>query len=438
MANEAHLEILKQGVEVWNQWREEAHHVTPDLSHAYLIGANLRNAYLYNVDLRSAFLGDVDLGNTDLSSANLGNANLSDANLSNANLHRAILRSTFLGDADLSHTDLSHADLSHADLSHTNLSHADLSHADLSNTQAVATNFSNATLTEACVEDWIINSSTTLEAVICDSVYLKRDTLGNFEERRPRTGIFQPGDFATLFRKTLGTVDLIFAEGVDWKALLLSFQDLRDQYNDDNIAIQAMEKKSGGAFVVRFAVPKTIDKETLENHAKYLYTKQLNALDAQYEKQVYLQGTPLEEIQRVIDAERSEKATLISVLATMANNQQGPKYTIRGSQLTGAAIGNPQRQQMNESNHNNAALKKKQLTTAISAIQRLLKQLEKTNPSATETEQIAFVSAAIPSNIKQQAANAFEANSPGIFEELLDDPYVDVAIASVKGWTKKG
>jgi hypothetical protein len=42
MANQEHLEILKRGVEVWNEWREQRHPaLRPDLSEADLIGANL-------------------------------------------------------------------------------------------------------------------------------------------------------------------------------------------------------------------------------------------------------------------------------------------------------------------------------------------------------------------------------------------------------------
>lgn len=56
MANEEHLAILKQGVEVWNEWREENPDVRPDLSQAYLrwadlSGADLGWAYLRRADL---------------------------------------------------------------------------------------------------------------------------------------------------------------------------------------------------------------------------------------------------------------------------------------------------------------------------------------------------------------------------------------------------
>ena len=44
MANPEHLEILKQGVEAWNQWREQNPQTKPDLSGAILREANLGGA----------------------------------------------------------------------------------------------------------------------------------------------------------------------------------------------------------------------------------------------------------------------------------------------------------------------------------------------------------------------------------------------------------
>lgn len=50
MANQEHLDILRQGVEVWNKRREE-HLEIHDLSGADLHGMNLRNADLYYANL---------------------------------------------------------------------------------------------------------------------------------------------------------------------------------------------------------------------------------------------------------------------------------------------------------------------------------------------------------------------------------------------------
>jgi hypothetical protein len=44
MADQSHLNILQQGVEAWNSWREQKRNVRPDLSEANLSRANLREA----------------------------------------------------------------------------------------------------------------------------------------------------------------------------------------------------------------------------------------------------------------------------------------------------------------------------------------------------------------------------------------------------------
>ena len=89
MANQEYVEILKQGVEVWNKWREENRDVRPDLIGAYLSGANLIEANLSGVDLSGAdlsraFLLGANLGGTFLLGTNLSGANLRGADLSGA------------------------------------------------------------------------------------------------------------------------------------------------------------------------------------------------------------------------------------------------------------------------------------------------------------------------------------------------------------------
>jgi hypothetical protein len=149
MANEEHLEILRQGVEVWNRWRKENPDIRPDLPKAILGGADLRRAHLFGADLRWAYLFGADLFGADLSEANLGKANLSEANLSEANLSEANLPGVDLSGADLSLADLRRANLSLADLRRANLGGADLRGADLSNAIAAGTVFADIDLSIA-------------------------------------------------------------------------------------------------------------------------------------------------------------------------------------------------------------------------------------------------------------------------------------------------
>jgi uncharacterized protein YjbI with pentapeptide repeats len=81
MANLEHLEILKQGVDVWKKWREENPDVEPDLIKADLSGLDLRSAFLWGANLTKANLSRSDLSRTNFIKANLNEANLSEAQL---------------------------------------------------------------------------------------------------------------------------------------------------------------------------------------------------------------------------------------------------------------------------------------------------------------------------------------------------------------------
>lgn len=109
MTNEEHLKILKQGVEVWNKWREENPAVRPNLLNADLVGARLSGAHLHKADLRGANLRGALLQRTGLGGADLYTANLHGADLSGANLREAILRSANLKEAQIDEADLSEA-----------------------------------------------------------------------------------------------------------------------------------------------------------------------------------------------------------------------------------------------------------------------------------------------------------------------------------------
>jgi hypothetical protein len=126
MANEEHLKILKQGIEVWNQWRRDNPNTRPDLSRADLHGADF-----IGVDLSGARLFRTDLSAARLATANLTVADLSWSYLSGANFHAANLSAADLRAADLYGADLSAADLSGVNLSWSYLRGADFSEAKM-------------------------------------------------------------------------------------------------------------------------------------------------------------------------------------------------------------------------------------------------------------------------------------------------------------------
>src|ERR671933_2635773 len=81
--------------------------------------------------------------------------------------------------------------------------------------------------------------------------------------------------------------------------------------------------------------------------------------------------------------------------------------------------------------HKALSWQKQTLAEAAAEIQELLKQLEETNPTATEAEQKAFVTAAIPSTRRERFLSALQAGWKEAIKEFLDNSYLNVGIATL-------
>jgi uncharacterized protein YjbI with pentapeptide repeats len=207
MANPEHLELLRQGVVVWNAWRAKDPSNVPDL--------------------RQADLGQADLGQADLSQADLSRANLGVANLSRANLSYAILRETILLEADLGQANLRGAslgganlrgaDLSGAILGMANLGGADLRRADLSRAKLGRANLTQANL------GWADFSGADLEGADLAKAHLFAANLRGANLSR-----------ASFFNANLGRADL---RGADLRRADLKGADLSEaNFSHANLA----------------------------------------------------------------------------------------------------------------------------------------------------------------------------------------------------------
>jgi hypothetical protein len=77
---------------------------------------------------------------------------------------------------------------------------------------------------------------------------------------------------------------------------------------------------------------------------------------------------------------------------------------------------------------------KQTLAEAATEIQELLEQLEETHPTATEAEQTAFITAAIPRKRRERFLSALQAGWKDALTEFLDNPYLKVGIATLEEW----
>ena len=188
MANQQHLDILRQGVDAWNRWREEHPEIQPDLSdvnltqlsnanlsHANLSHANLCRTMLAFTDLSGANLSGADVLETILLRANFNGTNLDRTCFSFSNLREAsfinaiLINRIIINGANLSKADLSKCNLSGANFSECNLSEAHLVETKLIGTNLVETNLSKADLTGAKLNDSNLSWSNLSEANLSEA-----------------------------------------------------------------------------------------------------------------------------------------------------------------------------------------------------------------------------------------------------------------------------
>ena len=169
MANPKHVEILKQGVETWNQWRSENPTSHPDLSGIKLHKTNLSGGKFSHVNLKgsdltgsrfseSELIGS-DLSNTILTKvwfeaatltyANLNHSSLFEAEFYRANLAHTKFHKSCLEKASLNGADLCQSEILNSDLHRTQFIKANLSGAKLENAYLRRTNFFGANLSDA-------------------------------------------------------------------------------------------------------------------------------------------------------------------------------------------------------------------------------------------------------------------------------------------------
>jgi uncharacterized protein YjbI with pentapeptide repeats len=76
MSNPEHLQLLREGVDMWNAWRSKQSSISLDLSGVDLSGVDLTRADLKRVDLAGANIWKTSLREADLRQANLRGVDL--------------------------------------------------------------------------------------------------------------------------------------------------------------------------------------------------------------------------------------------------------------------------------------------------------------------------------------------------------------------------
>lgn len=207
MANQAHLDTIRQGVALWNQWRKDNSGVEPELAGADLFkldlsGADLSETDLRKANLRESNLQEANLIKTDLRKADLRRASFNLANLCEANLSEAVLREADLSEAVLKKSYLIRADLVGADLFEADLEKADFRWAFL-----IGTNLERAILARADFRWAYLIDAKLREADLSEANLIET----NFSRADVRRANFRD---AAVARSHFGDLDLSMAKGL--------------------------------------------------------------------------------------------------------------------------------------------------------------------------------------------------------------------------------
>ncbi len=237
-----------------------------------LSGVNFRGAKLANTDLRARKLYRTCFQDvTGLDRARVDNKYL---DLENRKVQKLLTRKPgeCSEDKDFSGINLQGAYLQNADMQkfqliESNLTGADLRGADLRDSilvraQARGVDFTGANLTGICIEEWSVNSQTIFSGVECNYIYRKYEN-GEPTDPYPADRYFEPGEFEALHQEVDNVVELVFKDGVNWRAFGFTLEKIEIEDDGLGLKVKGVEKR-GELFVVKVAHKEGVPRQDVE------------------------------------------------------------------------------------------------------------------------------------------------------------------------------
>ncbi|MCC5632522.1 pentapeptide repeat-containing protein [Nostoc sphaeroides CHAB 2801] len=386
----------------------------------------------------------------------------------NKNFDRQNLRGVNLKGANLTNASFIGADLSEA-----NLQDADLTKAKLVQTQLDGTNFTGATLTGAYIEDWNITTDTKFDGVRCEYVYMCLPTPDNPDpHRKPdnRQEVFASGEFGDFIKPIFDTLDLYHSQGVDPRAIAISFKQLAENHPEADLRIVGMEVRGEDKFLLRAKTAAMADKSELSaeyfdtyNQIKGLPEREIKLLLAEKDNQIRrLENMVMTALERPSFYSNVEQVGFMtnnpggfSVGGSVdgdinnvqgENNQQrvsnkSSSFNLQNAQFAGGLVNadTVNAHQIGGNITNYSTEQRQNLAEAAAEIQQLLNQLGQSYPTNTPLEkQIAVTEALkqIDSNptLKARVIGALKAGGTEALKELVDHPLVNILLATLEGW----
>ncbi|MBW4559837.1 MAG: pentapeptide repeat-containing protein [Mojavia pulchra JT2-VF2] len=295
---------------------------------------------------------------------------LTDGVCKDINFSRINLQGAYLQNADMRHFKLIETNLKGA-----NLQDADLRGSILIRTQLTGADFTGANLTGICIQDWNINSQTCFAKVKCDYYYRKLDNKGEPIEQYPIGRNFEEGEFEALFQEVEEAVELVFKEGVNWRALSFTFR--KFQLEDDGLGLELKGvEQRGDLWVVKVTHKQGVLRQDVEQRVGEIYDM-MKGLMAVKEPQ----------INKLLDI----AADQAGALKESSKRPFGNSFFITGSTITNLAGSG-------EINYDEAASKIRSFVAnssepiqSLHLVKSLLEQFQRQSVATSSNEQIELI-----------------------------------------------
>jgi AbiTii len=155
---------------------------------------------------------------------------------------------------------------------------------------------------------------------------------------------------------------------------------------------------------------------------------------SQEEKQIAAKHNYISLIQINIEQSQMQNSSAESQLSSesFSNDLRGANVANFANQVSGNAG-----QQANQ--HIHLSEPQTNLTEAAEEIKQLLKQLEQANPTATESEKVAYVNDETTPSFKRRVVGALQASGETAIDEfILENKSLKVVKSAIKGWLQPG
>ncbi|MBD2458480.1 pentapeptide repeat-containing protein [Nostoc sp. FACHB-87] len=344
--------------------------------------------------------------------------------------------------------DLVDASFIGADLSQSNLQDADLSRAKLVQTQLNGTDLTGATLTGAYIQDWGITTDTKFDGVRCEYVYMRLPTKENPDPLRKPDNykeVFADGEFGDFIQPIFDTLDLYHNQGVDPRAIAISFKQLAENHPDADLRIVGMEVRGEDKFLLRAKTAAKADKSELSaeyfdtyNEIKGLPEREIKLLLEEKDSRI----RSLENfVNQALQRPNFYSSTQIEKVNTMTNNPGGISQNVSGGNVSGGMQASQGNNNVQTSTTYSSPEQKQNLAEAAAEIQALLEQLSQSYPTNTMAGKMALATEAtqrIENNptLMQKTISALRAGGTAALEQALSHPAASFVIAALDDWNK--